>query len=1019
MPTPRPLTLFLGAGLGTLALSFGVPRELHSVSGAGPGWQLGAALASADLDDDGVADLILGVPGHGGKGPQAGAVQLVSGQTGRTLRQVEGGTRFEQFGGSVAGLAAPGADRFAVGAPNAGQGGAGAVFLLAADGAQLAAWSGPLPGSRFGAALVSAGDLDGDQSDDLLVGSPGEKAQAGAVYVFAATGGQLMALAGDLGGDRFGVALAPLAGAEDAGGGFAVGAPGSDRGAPGGGAVYAYRADSTSPRFFVVDNTEGARFGEALAPAGDVDGDGTPDLLVGAPGARRARVLSGVDGKTLLELRGKEDSFSATVAGLDDLDGDGRPELLVGAPGADGGGVVRIFSGAGGQELFTFQGREASDRLGAALAATKDMDGDGAGDFLIGAPGVAGQGAGSGQAIAFAYGKGRRKPAAVATVESPVNAETPAEPGAAGGAAGGRPVETLDFAAVPAGAEGWSRVESEDGRWVLYGDVEPKLLRETAVSIDRFYQRLDALLGTGPASGRPAFEGPVTLALLAGRPQVGKLLREVADRWPPLEEWSRAVNSYPKIQHWNPLFAIVRHDASTVLVKRPEMQLVHDAVHLELVRRYGRVPYWVAEAIGFAMQEELVDGVYGYNFRVWEELDEEYHQGWEYGAREAFRTGVPTVAELARDSGTGFDDRRGYLQFGLATWMLRARPEKLGEFLQAIADERGPQPLEVAYEPATEVQEGWLRAAFGAAALEEAAVWWEGVEPTRGKAARIAAMEAAIAGVISEHRLKRTAKGRLLLHSDFPAQARAAAALAEKTLKLLETALGKPEPDAPKVQVMLFENLEPYQDLCEAMAKADPRQAAFLRASKSGTGFTLYDPPLAVYYHDVRVQEEARPDHSIAHNVAHLELYLRYGNLPLWLAEGLAVACEEELTGEVWGNWNRDGFVYSVSHAAWRGTAARMVREGKPALLQLYEYSARPYQEELAHLAYAFAAYGMSADKAGLQRLLQACRAEYRVRWVGTGRFQPDVRRFAAMVTEAFGDGFQVEFRRWWQNRRP
>ncbi|MHC5210521.1 MAG: hypothetical protein ACYTG2_07380 [Planctomycetota bacterium] len=140
-------------------------------------------------------------------------------------------------------------------------------------------------------------------------------------------------------------------------------------------------------------------FAADLAALGDVDGDGVPDLLVGAPTADdggpdsgRADLLSGADGSVLATVPGLTagDGFGTALAGLGDIDGDDVPDFAVAAPGSDlagfDAGAVFVHSGSDLSLIRTHLGEAINDHFGHALDAVPDADGDGVTDLLVGAP---------------------------------------------------------------------------------------------------------------------------------------------------------------------------------------------------------------------------------------------------------------------------------------------------------------------------------------------------------------------------------------------------------------------------------------------------------------------------------------------------------------------------------------------------------------------------------------------------------------------------------------------------------
>jgi hypothetical protein len=147
-------------------------------------------------------------------------------------------------------------------------------------------------------------------------------------------------------------------------------------GAPAG-RVYVYSTKS-GKLLWRVDGRPGDSLGIGIEAAGDANKDGVPDVVAAAPGGGYACIYSGKDGAVLQRLKAEavSDAFGRHVSGVGDVNGDGAGDVIIGAPGnsANGNGAGRayVYSGKDGKLLLTLTGERAGDAFGAAVAGYSD-----------------------------------------------------------------------------------------------------------------------------------------------------------------------------------------------------------------------------------------------------------------------------------------------------------------------------------------------------------------------------------------------------------------------------------------------------------------------------------------------------------------------------------------------------------------------------------------------------------------------------------------------------------------------
>jgi len=382
-------------------------QPLHDILGRAPGNQFGWAVSGAgDVNRDGVPDFVVGAPMSDAP-PDSGSVRVFSGDTGNELFSVGGPSAYGYFGYSVSDagdIDRDGHGDIIVGAPDAT--GPGKAYVISGrTRGILYTFSGNQNGDRFGASVSHAGDINRDGNADVIVGAPGadfNPQRVGTATIFSgANGAVLRQFTASAPATGFGFSVSSAGDVNrDNWDDVIVGAPYDDTAFNDAGQAQVYSGRNGRVLYSFEGETAEAQLGCAVSGAGDVDRDNHADVIVGARfeyDRGRAQVFKGVDGSLHHVYWGvaRGSWFGGSVSDAGDMDNDGFDDVLVGSA-LDGvttnptqypiPGACRAVSGFMGSVIHEVQGPSNLSWFGLSVSGVGDVNNDGYADFVVGTP---------------------------------------------------------------------------------------------------------------------------------------------------------------------------------------------------------------------------------------------------------------------------------------------------------------------------------------------------------------------------------------------------------------------------------------------------------------------------------------------------------------------------------------------------------------------------------------------------------------------------------------------------------
>ena len=405
-----------------------IADEFFTAESAGD--EFGFSISSAgDINGDGFSDIIIGADENNAGAINAGRVYIYFGgiiQDNIADLTITGAATNDNFGGSVSSAGDVNGDSFSdviVGAAFNNSNGADAGRAYVYYGGNIpdtiadVILNGAVTADQFGSSVSSAGDVNGDGYSDVVVGAPysdGAGINFGRAYIFF--GGSIMnniadiTCIGEASSDNLGISVSTAG--DFNGDGFSdviAGAHTNDAGGANAGRAYIFFGGTVPDSIadvILTGEDAGDQFGQSLSSAGDVNGDGFSDVIIGAwvnnaggDFAGRAYIyFGGIVSDTIADVTFTGEaagiSFGYSVSSAGDVNGDGFSDVIVGAPFSNAGGTNsgRAYIYFGGNSMnniadVTMTGSAAGDVYGYSVSSAGDRNNDSYSDVITGSPG--------------------------------------------------------------------------------------------------------------------------------------------------------------------------------------------------------------------------------------------------------------------------------------------------------------------------------------------------------------------------------------------------------------------------------------------------------------------------------------------------------------------------------------------------------------------------------------------------------------------------------------------------------